>query len=54
MHRGHGHGGHEDKESEEGAIHQHPNTHESDAYRRGVEEGRRQSMSDNPSAGGRQ
>lgn len=50
MHKGHGHGGHGGPDSEEGATHQHPNSRETEAYRRGVEEGRKQLMSDNPPA----
>jgi hypothetical protein len=51
MHKGHGHGGHE---GSKGAIQQHPNSGDSEAYRRGIEEGRRQSMSDKPPAEWRQ
>tara|TARA_R110001599_G_C12277316_1_gene663099 strand:- start:22758 stop:23081 length:324 start_codon:yes stop_codon:yes gene_type:complete len=54
MHKGHGHGGHKGNESEEGAIRQHPNLGEKEAYRRGIEEGRRQSVSDKPSTDRRQ
>ena len=44
MHSGHDHGGQAGQEGNEGANHQHPDATNSDAYQRGVQEGRRQAL----------
>lgn len=51
MHGKHGHGGHGAHEGDEGEKRPHPDSTETEAYRRGIEEGRRQALTGKPSEG---